>query len=52
MLIETVRVLAVTGILRTARRLNIGCAPGLRPKGPEEGCRVRSAGTDFGVDRL
>jgi len=52
MLIKAVRVLAVAGVLRTAGRLNIGRTPGLRPKGPEEGCRVRSAGTDFGVDRL
>jgi hypothetical protein len=47
--LQTIRVLAVTAVLRPARGLHVGRAPRLRPQRAQERGGVRRSGADFHV---
>ena len=49
---EAERVLAVTGVGRASRRLDVGHPIGLRTEHPQKGLRVHGAGADLEVVRL
>ena len=48
-MLQPVRVLAVTAVLGTSRRLHIGGFPRFRADGAQEGRGVEGAGADFHV---
>ena len=51
-MLQAVRVLAITPIRRAARRLHIGRSPGVRPQRAQRGCRVKGACPHLHVIRL
>jgi hypothetical protein len=51
-MLQTVRILAITTVFRTTRRLHIGGTPRLGADGAQERMNVGRARADFHVDRL
>ena len=51
-MLQTVRIFTVSAVSWPPRGLDIGCFPRLRPKSPEQGCRVKGAGAHFHIVRL
>lgn len=51
-MLQSIRIFPVTAVGRTATRLNISATPRFRPDRADEGCRMKSAGTDLHIQGL